>query len=63
MKIIKKFTFATLAALAATLLFPTSITRADEHGSRGDDNDYDPVLHWNQVFIDTITRKRVPPTP
>ena len=20
----------------------------------GDDEDYDPVIHWNQVFIDTI---------
>jgi len=32
MKIIKKFTFVTLTALAATLLFQTSMTRADEHG-------------------------------
>ena len=32
MKIVKKFTFATLMALAATLLLPTSITRADGKG-------------------------------
>src|SRR5438477_6027343 len=32
MKTIKNLTFASLAALAATLLFQTSITRADDHG-------------------------------
>ena len=35
MKTIKKFTFATLATLAATLLFQTPITRADDN-ERGD---------------------------
>ena len=39
MKIIKNLTFATLAALAATLLFQTSITRADNHGQRGNDHE------------------------
>ena len=34
MKIIKNLTFAGLAALAATLLFQTSITRADDNGKR-----------------------------
>src|SRR5438132_3560142 len=32
MKIINKLTFAALAVLAATLLFQTPITRADDHG-------------------------------
>src|SRR5664279_1632324 len=36
MKTIKKCTFLTLAALAVTLLFQTSITRADDHGKKGD---------------------------
>ena len=42
MKIINKLTFAALAtgaALAATLLFQPSITRADDHGQRGGDNE------------------------
>jgi len=40
MKINKKFAFATMAALTATLLFPTSIARADDdHDRRGDDNE------------------------
>ena len=43
MKIIKNLTFAALATLAATLavtlLFQTSITQADGHRRRGDDNE------------------------
>jgi hypothetical protein len=38
MKIFKNLTFAALA-LAATLLFQTSITRADDRGQRGGDNE------------------------
>ena len=36
MKTIKNLTFAALAALAATLLFQTTITRADDHGQKPD---------------------------
>ncbi len=39
MKIIKHLTFGTLAVLAATLFFQTSITRADAHSQRGGDNE------------------------
>jgi hypothetical protein len=38
MKTIKKFTFTTLAALAAMLLFQTPITRAGDDSQRGDDH-------------------------
>src|SRR5687767_15931702 len=44
MKIMKKFTFATLTALAATLLLPTSITRADD-----DNRDHrDAIITWTK---------------
>ena len=36
MKIIKSLTFTALAVLAATLLFQTSITRADDQGKKCD---------------------------
>jgi hypothetical protein len=36
MKLMKKLTFATLAAMAATLLFQTPITLADDRASQGD---------------------------
>jgi len=36
MKMIKKLTLTTLAALAVTLLCQTSNTRADDHGQKGD---------------------------
>ena len=39
MKIIKRFAFVTLLALAATLAFNTSIAQAGDLGSRGDHND------------------------
>jgi hypothetical protein len=38
MKIIKNVAFTALAALAATLLFQTSITRADDHGQKSEDH-------------------------
>jgi hypothetical protein len=38
-KINKNLTFAALAALAVTLLFQTSITRADARGQKGDNNE------------------------
>ena len=57
MKINKKFTFtalATGAALAATLLFQPSITRADGHGQRGDNNergDHDQRINNRFVIL------------
>jgi len=39
MKLIKKVTCATLAALAVALLFQTPTTRAGDNGQRGDDNE------------------------
>jgi hypothetical protein len=36
MKLIKHLTFGALAVLVATLLYQTSITRADAHGQKGD---------------------------
>lgn len=41
MKIVKKLTFATLATLVVALLFQTSITRADDHGQKGDRDHHD----------------------
>jgi len=38
MKIIKNVSFTALAVLAATLLFQTSITRADDHGQKNGDH-------------------------
>lgn len=74
MKIIKKFTFAALAALAAlaaTLLFQTSNTQADDHGRRGDDHgqrgddnkrgDRDQPIPV--AIYDTFKRDLITPTP
>lgn len=44
MKIIKTLPFA---ALAATLLFQTSITQADDHGQRGGHNERGDRDRWN----------------
>jgi len=45
MKNITRFTFAALAILAATLLFQTPITRADDHGQPGGNNQKGDVDH------------------
>jgi len=72
MKINKKFTFATLATLAtlaATLLFQTSITRADahgqngNHGQRGNDNDREDRDQPIPVAIYDTFKITTPPTP
>ena len=55
MKIINKLTLAavaTVATLAATLLFQTQITRADDHG-QGDDNGH--TLHLIPHFNPPVT--------
>jgi hypothetical protein len=58
MKIIKKFTFVTLVALAAMLLFQTSITQAGDRDSRGDDNeqgdDGQPISNPFTILLDGI---------
>jgi hypothetical protein len=63
MKTVKKFTFATLATLSAvvaTLLFQTSITRAD--GRLGDDNGH--MLHLIPAFNPPVTTHGfAPPLP
>jgi hypothetical protein len=57
MKINKILAFGALAALAtlsATLLFQNSITRADDHGKRGDDNergDHDKRINNRFVIL------------
>jgi len=67
MKINKKLTFAALAvlaALAATLLFQTSITQADDHGQRGDRDHRDAAdLPIPVAIYDTFKRDLITPTP
>jgi hypothetical protein len=64
MKTIKKLTIGTLAALTAlavTLLFQTQITRADEHGERGDNGH---TLHLIPHFNPPVTTDGfAPPLP
>ena len=48
MKIIKNLTFAALAALAATLLFQTSITRAGGHGQKDNRDHRDAIITWTK---------------
>jgi hypothetical protein len=49
MKTIKNLTFATLAALAATLLFQTSITRADDNGEQDEHGQQSKVTFTKHV--------------
>ena len=51
MKIFKNLKFAGLAALSAlavTLLFQTSITRADDHGQKSDHNNGDATVNFTK---------------
>lgn len=48
MKIIKHLTFAALAALAVTLLFQTSLTRADGHGQKDNRDHRDAIITWTK---------------
>jgi hypothetical protein len=63
MKIIKHLTFGALAVLAATLLFQTPITRADDHGQRGGNNergDHDQQINNRFVILLAGIYQRVP---
>lgn len=64
MKIIKKFTFVTLVALAAMLLFQTSITQAADRGSRGDDNEQgdngQPISNPFTILLDGVYKAVAP---
>ena len=61
MKTIKKFTFVTLVALAAMLLFQTSITQAAD---RGDDNeqgdDGQPISNPFTILLDGVYKPVAP---
>jgi hypothetical protein len=58
MNMIKKFTFVTLLALAATLVFHSSIAQAGDQGSRGDNNEKgdhgQPISNPFAILLDGV---------